>query len=736
MDRGRRSESAELLAIVFVGILLKLFAGRSSLTESGILLPGYDEYYHMRRILYTVNHFPGTLWFDSYLNYPYGFNITWPPLFDQISAALCLALGQQDHETIAAFVPVIIGSIAVAVVYYLVKELFGREVALLSAFMTILAPYYLLYTMLGAMDHHCLEVLMHLISLLFVVLAVTRSNKKYHFTVLAGIAMAALAYTWQGADVYLGIFLAYAAVKMTLDLKSGSSSKDVTTTLLAAYCIALILVLPFWNTPWMSPSFIGLAAMIFALSIMFALSRIVAGRNASWKAFLLGIVVLGLVFVILSQLTGGLFGVGGLIHSGLDYIWGGKMIGKIGEAEPLIYDSETFYQVVFSGLGLNLLFSLAALAAFVACIRRGVGAKKQGQILLFVWVVCTIVLTFGQSRFLYLSTISMGILISILFFFALGLIEGRMVEAGQRAPKWLAAGLLLILILPTLADTISFAENTPPAVDKDWHQALIWLKNNSDATSFYDNPDKNAEYSIMNWWDYGNWVLYISKRPVVANNFQAGVMDAAKFYLSEDEDDAIAVLDERGSRYILTDYKLIYSKLPAIAKWVNEDLNSYMRWEDQGSKIAVIPLQRLFNTTLARLYLFDAVGMGHFRLIYESATLLGESSAQGEVKVFEYVPGALIRVKASPGQRVGALLNMTSNQGRAFTYVNEASQNGDAFEMRVPYSTESRYETHAVGPYLIFAGNETGVNAQSLDVSESDVLGGNTIEIGFSRKLI
>jgi len=158
-------------------------------------------------------------------NYPYGFNITWPPLFDQISAALCLALGQQDHETIAVFVPVIIGSIAVAVVYYLVKELFGREVALLSAFMTVLAPYYLLYTMLGAMDHHCLEVLMHLISLLFVVLAITRSNKKYHFTVLAGIAMAALAYTWQGADVYLGIFLVYAAVKMTLDLKSGSYFK-------------------------------------------------------------------------------------------------------------------------------------------------------------------------------------------------------------------------------------------------------------------------------------------------------------------------------------------------------------------------------------------------------------------------------------------------------------------------------------------------------------------------------
>ena len=93
MSHGRRSESVELLGIVLVGLLLKLFAGRYSLTEMGVLLPGYDEFYHMRRILYTVNNFPNTLWFDSYLNYPHGLEITWPPLYDQISAALSLASG-------------------------------------------------------------------------------------------------------------------------------------------------------------------------------------------------------------------------------------------------------------------------------------------------------------------------------------------------------------------------------------------------------------------------------------------------------------------------------------------------------------------------------------------------------------------------------------------------------------------------------------------------------------------
>ena len=170
MDQGKRSEPAELLAVVIFGFLLRLFAGRNSLTENGVLLPGYDEYYHMRRILYTVNQFPDTLWFDSYLNYPQGLDITWPPLFDQICAALCLAFGQHSKagaEMVASFAPMLMGIVAVIVVYYIVRELVDHKAALLASFMAALAPYYLLYTMFAALDHHCLEVLLSLIILLF-----------------------------------------------------------------------------------------------------------------------------------------------------------------------------------------------------------------------------------------------------------------------------------------------------------------------------------------------------------------------------------------------------------------------------------------------------------------------------------------------------------------------------------------------------------------------------------------
>jgi len=54
---------------------------------------------------------------------------------------------------------------------------------------------------------------------------------------------------------------------------------------------------------------------------------------------------------------------------------------------------------------------------------------------------------------------------------------------------------------------------------------------------------------------------------------------------------------------------------------------------------------------------------------------------------------------------------------------------GNTFEIRVPYSTEARYGTRAVSPYLVFSGNESGVKMKNLNVSEEDVLKGRIIEV-------
>ncbi len=734
MDRGKRNANAELLAVVFLRILLRLFAGRNSLTENGILLPGYDEYYHMRRILYTVGHFPNTLWSDSYLNYPYGFNLTWPPLLDQLSAALSLALGQRSQpgvEMVSAFLPIIFGALTIVVVYFLVRTILDDKIALLAAFMTAIAPYYISKTTIGAVDHHGLEVLLMLSSLLFLVMALSAGERRYIFAVLSGIMMAGLAYTWFGAAIYVGIFLAYAAVQMTLDLRGGFSSRDTSIILLTAFSIALILVLPFWNAPWLFPSFLGIVSAIIGTLIMFALSRLMIEREIRWTVFPLILLVLASVFALLFQYLG----IGSLVQYGGEYLFGGEMSGKIAEAETLLSTSGGLFSIsLFSSIGwklvLNLLFSLAGVVAFVFYLRRHEADKFRGQLLVLVWVVATLLLTIGQIRFLYLSTISMGILISLLFFWLIDLVERRTSESEWQPPRALVVVLLLLLVLPTLAEMASLSSGVP-AIEGDWQESLNWLEENSNATSYYSDPVKTPEYSIMSIWDSGNWIVYAAKRPVVANNFQTGLNDSIKFYFSESEEVATAILDSRGTRYVLIEYDMLYGKLPSLARWINEDPFSYLSIEDYGPNIAAIPTKKLLNTTMARLYLFDGAGTEHFRLIYESSTVAGANPPKSEVKIFEYVPGALIRVKTGPDQRVGALLNMTSNQDRKFAYINEGLLRNGSYDLRVPYSTEHIYGTHSLGPYLIFSGNEQGVKMQNINVSEQDILDGKIIEVNF-----
>ena len=736
MDPEKRSWPLELRtfillpAILILGLLLRLYAGRNTLQGGNVLFVGFDEFYHMRRILYTVAHFPNTLWFDSYIDYPHGYNNTWPPLFDQLLAAVSLAFGQHSQhgiELVSATVPAFIGSIAIVAVYYMVKEIFDRKAAIMSAFMTALAPYYVQKSMLGETDHHSLEVLLLIFAIMFLVLALSKKERRHLFAVAAGVSMAGLAYTWIGSSAYFGMILIYALVQMTLDLKNGVSSEETVTTLLTALGVTLAFTLPFWNTPWLSPSFFGTLAIIVAIIASFAIARLVGNRKIHWAAFPIAVAALGPAFVLFLNSLGLFAKVNSLTSGGIEELFGGGMIGKISEAEPLFTRPEIFFSSsILSNLGWNLVLSVIGLALLISYLWHSWQGteKRESKLLFLVFAVYTLIITVGQIRFLYLSSITMGILITILFFRVEDYASEKAAGLGQLPRLSFIALLFILLVLPTTFEAIGITDVTPQ-IAGDWYNTLNWLDENSNTTSWYDNPDKTPEYSVLSWWDYGNWILYQAKRPVVSNNFQTGIEDASKFYLSEDEKTATDILDARRTKYVITDYDMLYGKLPAIALWANKDPSEYQSSQDLGNYLAVVPTKKLYQTTLALLHFIDGSSLGHFRLIYESHTIVGQNPPTSSLKIFEYVPGALIRVSNAPGKKVVTLLNMTSNQGRKFIYVNEGTS-----EVRVPYSTEKRYGTYAITPYLVVSGNNsTNMRRQSINVTEDDVQNGKVLEV-------
>jgi len=100
--------------------------------------------------------------------------------------------------------------------------------------------------------------------------------------------------------------------------------------------------------------------------------------------------------------------------------------------------------------------------------------------------------------------------------------KNKTTVGGHKLLVAMAAVFLLVLIAPSALQTAVLSNYEKPSVAGDWYDSLQWLTQNSNTTSHYDNPVQAPEYGVMCWWDYGNWIVYLSHRPVVAKQLSSG----------------------------------------------------------------------------------------------------------------------------------------------------------------------------------------------------------------------
>lgn len=693
-----------VVILVISAFLLRLYAGRLALSDGSMLFYGPDSYYHMRRIIYTVNHFPATLWFDSYVDYPNGLEITWPPLFDILGAAVAsLGGGTHSAEIMVSLLPPLLGALTVGAIYLLARDMFDTRIGLASAFFLAISSYAIAVNSFGYIDHHTLEMLL----LSLIVFSLLRAISDIRWSVAAGILIALLAYTWMGSAAYILIVLIYTIARMSLDLREG---REPPKDLVIAPAIALLLVLPFWNRPWMLPSAIAIFALL-ATSVLGYAIYIFSHKRLPWYSLpgimiSTGLIILLLVYVLRYGITSVVYTT---LMSRLPYIIGGEMSGLIEEASPLMTMN------LASVLGLNIIITVAVLALVA---RRHIYDRKK--VLLIIWTLVALLLTIGQKRFLYILAMNMSILFAVLFSEICALAERKPLE--RRQMMALALIILVVMAVPSFW-RLSRISDDAPDIDSDWADALKWLKEKTPATSFFDDPSRRPEYGIMSSWSYGNWILYLAERPVVANNFQTGVIDSTRYFLSESESDAEGILNKRGARYVITSWEMMYLTLPSTARWIGEDPSSYLRYTASGKYLSIELTDRLRRTMLARLQLYDGLNMSHLRLVYESGTFRGDNPSSASVKIFEHVPGAVVTGRSSGA--VVALLNLTTNQDRRFMYAIETEPVNGIYTLRLPYSTGDNGAVRAEGAYIIMSPEI----AKELSIDEKDVLRGSTIQL-------
>ncbi|TQQ81112.1 oligosaccharyl transferase, archaeosortase A system-associated [Halonotius terrestris] len=220
--------------------------------ESGVMFRGNDPWYHFRQTNYLLEHFPATMPFDVFTNYPTGTNVDqFGTLYDQIISGFILltSLGNPSQEyaglvmLIAA--PVFLAATVVPL-YLLAAHFAGRWPALVAAGLFALLPGTVMtYTMVGFYDHAAAEIFFQTLGVLVFVLALSVTEREQPiwelvvdrdavalrrpllYAVGAGIAAALYMWAWPPGILLVGISGLFLAVKLTSEVYHGQSPEPI-----------------------------------------------------------------------------------------------------------------------------------------------------------------------------------------------------------------------------------------------------------------------------------------------------------------------------------------------------------------------------------------------------------------------------------------------------------------------------------------------------------------------------
>ncbi len=800
-----------LTAVVIVAFLMRMLSYASVTANGSITFNGYDDFYHMRRILYTASNFPHSLNFDSYINYPYGFEVGWPPLFDLLGGLLAKILGggQPDLHTVefaGALLPVILGVLTIIPLYVAAASVFDRKTAFLGAFIFAVLPAHVYISRFGAVDHHVAETLLSTSAYAFFIFALKWAGegslsltslrkifsekkliKSLTSAVVSGFFFALLVFTWIGAPVFVSFIVLYAFIQTALDLKAGRNSDYLLICTVTALLATLLFTIPLSAGSVrpgleMSAMYLSWFQVFYVLSllagtlILWGFSSYISKKGLDWKyypAILILVSVAGLLSLRIFSAGSYAF-----VIEGMRFFLGkGEYIGTISEAVPLFLTAQgklTFSAVLGS---LGLCFPAAVGGLFLLGLEwKGEKSKPEG-IFFLLWSIFFAYLALSQRRFSYLFAVNVAILTSYLLWVLLesfnfeaeirkllktGPVTRKNIMPVLKAEKEtksktkskskvnnpssskksllepdyfkIVSSVVLVglVFVPCVWAGFAFAKEGG-SVDPEWEDSLRWLEASSPETSYHLEPSETPEYGVLSWWDYGNWIIYLAKRPVVSNNFQTGIQDSALFFTTDSEKEAKAIMEKLKVKYVITDDQMAGGKFGAIVELAGKDIGKYFKIETVNGKNSLETVatakKEFMNTEIYKLHELDGTNLGNLRLVHESTVPEEKNGKKNDVKVFEFVPGARLSGTASSGQTINATLELSSNTGRKFTYHNEAmSDKNGSFEITVPYSTEnSAGGVNAVSAYSLSAGENVIISG--VQVTESDILNGNRVEV-------
>lgn len=711
------------------------------------------------------------------------------------SLSMIIGLGHpsiQLTNTIGAFTPAIMGALVVFPVYYIAKHVFNSKAAgILSALMIAVLPgQFLGRSVLGFTDHHVAEVLFStaMMALYIYTLKCTKSHhgalpvfSKYTiYSILAGIMLSAYLLTWPGAPFFIMIIFIYIIIQSILDVIRKEPLGYLVHSTVPMMAVTLIFLLPFVNNfsfLWDRYSMFHIMLLVVGIVLpiaLFNLSKIIKSDIKGYLLTLFGTIAVGLLVIksILPNMYASIVYAPGLIFTAST---GGKQ--TIGEAVSILEKPGMMHDSFpISLLPNDTLISFFILLSFSIIAFKIITKKSSHGLLFVVWTLTMFVAMYGQNRWAYYFAVNFALLG--------GFVGGSIIDWHFNTHKHplfemekksviimgaVVCIILLILVYPSLnisLNTSKYANTGDPSGGgfNEWYETLTWMKNNTPDTgidyfdTYQNHTYPSTAYGVMSWWDYGHIITYYAHRVPTANPFQSGIGDpkvagAAPFLTAKTEDDATKVLQEIGNvRYVITNSYMAYEIVGVFGVWMSDVPYFVNVKTSKGDQ--TMPAITYYENMVSRLHIFDGSGLRNYRMVHESNvnpnTQGGYREQQfkyiynmlyggnipvensGLVKIFEVVPGAVIKGTAAPNTEVIISNRIKTNTGREFDYIQKTtSDDSGKYTFTVPYSTTSpligqtKFDTKPTGDYIISYGNVS----YNVAVNEVDVLTGGMVNV-------
>jgi len=575
-----------LLIILVIAATIRLLPLRW-----GFQLSEFDPHIHYRLTKHMVENgfFAWTSWTDYMSWYPQGYDISasiFPGLaataafLYQIANALNLApapiLSSDLYHPLTAdpifnfciIFPVIMATLTVLVIYFLGRDIGGKEVGLFSAFFLALSSSYISRTSLGFFDDETVGIFGILLFIFFFLRSIDPKRSLRNvvaYAVAGGLSLGYLFASWGAARYPLGIVLVFVFVLLVLRRYSSRLFLSYSTTFGVALLIAA-------NVPKLGvtflkePTVLAVAGMFLLLGIYEISRRIKTSRSK--VIFVVGFLsLIAVLFVALSSL--GL--VGSLGDKFISVIFPSERLGE-GTVQQLVQSVQEHRPATWGSfyfdVGIGVLFVPVGL--FFA-----VQNPTNRNLFLTIFGLTSIYFAGSMVRL----TLLMAPAFSLLWALALVQLVKPFVTILRESPRiprrkmrfrsrvgkeFSAAFIILMFLLLTVTFVLPSAGSTfPRVVDRayspttiaaaslplkptepvrDWLDALNWMRVNLEQTDV-----------VCSWWDYGYWITTIANKTTLADNGTVDSIQISKIgtmYMST-ETEAIKFLKDYDVTHVL-----------------------------------------------------------------------------------------------------------------------------------------------------------------------------------------